>query len=382
MPSIPALYCHIPFCHTICPFCAFAVHGNRAGLHQTYLDALKAEIAQAGRKFDGATQRISSLYIGGGTPSTLGIAAVEDLLGFLAARFPFASGVEIAFEINPEDASGDYLRALRRAGVNRLSLGLQSLNDATLGLLKRNHDARTGRLALEAIRKDGPDNFNVDLMFGVPNAPEEAFQSDLEAVRAFQPAHLSLYGLDLEPGTLFFRDPAVQDWMDAHGCSQDATYLEASAFLTGLGYRHYEVSNFCLPGREGKQNLAVWSRENYLGFGTGAHSCVEGNRWRNHRHLRAYLRATQSGNSPSGFHEALTPRQMANEELMLALRRDTGLHIGAWEHRWNTSWCTMRKAIAGQLVKEGKANWSKGRLALTPRGFLVADEATAQLMVD
>lgn len=385
MATISALYCHIPFCHTICPFCAFAVHGNRPGLHRGYLDALKAEIAQAGQTHQGARQRIDSLYIGGGTPSTLSLSDVAGILDFLAARFPFASDIEIAFEVNPEDAKPDYLKGLRRAGINRISLGLQSLDDSTLSILRRNHNGETGRGAMAALREGVSaknNNYNVDLMFGIPGAPEEPFQNDLEALAALMPPHISLYGLDVEPGTLFSRDPAVQDWMAAHGPAQAEQYIRASHFLTGLGYRHYEVSNFCLPGREGRQNLAVWSGQNYLGFGTGAHSCVDGVRWRNHRHLRAYLRAVEDGGGAQDFREELSVRQMANEALMLALRQDTGLHIRNWEERWQIPCCGRRMAIAEQLVKEGRASWSEGRLALTPEGFLVADEATAHLMVD
>ena len=382
MAKISALYCHIPFCHTICPFCAFAVHGNRMELHRPYLDALKWEITQAGAGYDGARQNISSLYMGGGTPSILGLSAVEDLLGHIRAHFPFTPDIEIAFEVNPEDATPEYLRGLSQAGVNRVSLGLQSLDDATLRMLRRNHNAESGWTALEALRAEGPRNYNVDLMFAVPNAPDGAFLRDLEAVAAARPPHLSLYGLDLEPGTLFARDASVVEWVHAQGASQAGIYLQASRILTGLGYRHYEVSNFCLPGRQGRQNLAVWTGQYYLGFGTGAHSYVDGVRWRNHRHLKAYLRMTGEGATPNDFAETLTRQQMANEDLMLALRQDTGLDVPAWEARWGTSWCNTRQSIARTLVKEGKARLNEGRLALTPEGFLVADEATAMLMVE
>ena len=382
MARISALYCHIPFCRTICPFCAFAVHGNRAVLHRGYLDALKEEIARSAAEFQGSHQHIGSLYLGGGTPSTLSLSAVEDLLDWIARHFHLTPGIEIAFEVNPEDAAPEYLRGLRRAGVNRLSLGLQSLDDSTLSALKRNHNAQSSRSALEAMQEEGPENHNIDLMFGIPSAPEDAFQRDLEQVAAFSPPHISLYALDLEPGTLFARDSSVASWMEAHGTAQDSNYLIASEYLIAQGYRHYEVSNFCLPGREGKQNLAVWGGRNYLGFGTGAHSCVDGHRWWNHRHLKAYLRCLGKGATPVAAREALTNRQMANEALMLSLRQQSGLDVTAWERRWNLCWGNRREAISAQLDREGKARWADQRLTLTPKGFLLADEATAQLMVD
>jgi len=381
MATIPALYCHIPFCHTICPFCAFAVHGNRAGLQRSYLDALKEEIARGAGEFQAASQAVTSLYIGGGTPSTLSLAAVDELLHWIGSRFHFAADIEIAFEVNPEDASAEYLEGLCRAGVTRVSIGLQSLDAATLTALKRNHDARRGEDALAAVRAAGPANYNADIMFGVPAAPPGAFRRDLERVAALRPPHISLYGLDVEPGTLFARDSAVRAWMAGHEEAQAAQYLMASEYLVSQGYRHYEVSNFCLPGHEGRQNLLVWNGGNYLGFGTGAHSHVDGTRWQNHRHLRAYLRDIAAGAPPTASRETLSGTQQANEAMMLALRREEGLDVRAWERRFSRPWGAAREGIARRLQCEGKALWDGATLALTPRGFLLADAVTAQLML-
>ena len=376
---IEALYCHIPFCHRICPFCAFAVHGNQQRLHGPYLEALKAEIALRARRYRAALAPIRALYVGGGTPSTLSLPEVADLLGCLRRHFDFAGDAETAFELNPEDATPAYVEGLAALGINRFSLGLQSLDDATLRALGRNNGAEQGRLAVDALRRDGAANFNLELMFGAPRRPASAFRDDVQAASAYRAPHLSLYGLDVEPGTLFARNRAVCDWAVAHKDRQAQLYLWAADYLKARGYRHYEVSNFCRDGRAGRQNLIVWEGGNYLGFGLGAHSHVDGSRFHNERHLRAYLRRVSAGRPPTAFEERLSPVQRANEMLLLALRRDTGLHIAAWEEQYGGRWDGHRAALAARLVSEGKARLQDGRFALTTAGFLLADEITGAL---
>lgn len=382
---IEALYCHVPFCETICPFCAFAVHGNRPRLHEPYLEALRAEGALAAAAHGTARETprapLRSVYIGGGTPSALPLEEVARLLEVLRAHFPFAPDVELAFELNPEHATPAYLEGLQSLGVNRTSLGLQSLHDATLRALGRHNGAALGRRALDALLAHGPSNCNVDLMFGAPEQPPEAFQADVEAVAARRPAHVSLYGLDIEPGTPFARNARVRTWSESHHEEQATQYAWASAHLQAHGYRHYEVSNFCLPGREGRQNLIVWDGGDYLGLGPGAHSHAGGRRWHNERHLRAWMRRLEAGSAPVVAEEALTPAQRANEALMLALRRDTGLDVAAWEARFGYPWDAARQALVQRLVREGRARETGGRLVLTAPGLLLADAITAALAV-
>jgi oxygen-independent coproporphyrinogen-3 oxidase len=382
MAVIEAIYCHIPFCHTICPFCAFAVHGNRMDLHETYLRALAEEFAVRGREHEGAAQRVRSVYIGGGTPSTLSLEALGWLLERLRAAFRLADRAEIAIECNPEDVNVSYLTGLQRLGVTRVSLGLQSLDDATLAALGRNHSAAEGAAALNCMRRAGPENFNADLILGAPGIASRAFREDVETLLTAPPPHLSLYGLDIEERTLFGRDPAIGAWSESHRDQQAESYLWAAERLREAGYRHYEVSNFCGAGREGLQNRIVWDGGNYLGFGTGAHSFAGGARWHNHRHLRAYLRDIGAGTAPVAFREVPRPDQRANEGLMLALRRDSGLDVPAWERQYHAVWGERRGRIASRLVQAGQATWDGRRLALTAPGFLVADAVTEQLMVE
>lgn len=381
MASIEAIYCHIPFCHSICPFCAFAVHGHRRELHRPYLDALAREFALRSARHDGPRLGVRSVYFGGGTPSTLHLDDWAWLMERLRAAFGLEPDAEIAVECNPEDVTKDYAEGLLRLGFNRFSLGVQSLDDATLRALGRGHDAAQAGAALAALREAGVRNLNVDLMFGAPEIAPDAFRRDLESLLKQPPEHLSLYGLDIEEGTPFGRDRAIRAWSETHREAQAESYLWAAARLKGAGYRHYEVSNFCLPGREGRQNRIVWDGGAYLGFGTGAHSYGDGERWHNQRHVKAYQDALERGELPEAYRERLTPTQRANEALMLALRRDSGLDTAAWAMAHSQAWDERRRRIADTLVREGQACWKGTTLILTAAGFLVADAITEQLMV-
>jgi oxygen-independent coproporphyrinogen-3 oxidase len=377
---IDALYCHVPFCHSICPFCPFAVHGDKAALHAPYLRAIIREIALRGAEYAPSGSALRSVYFGGGTPSALSLEELAQILAALREHFAIASGAEIAIECNPEDIRPEYLLGLQGLGVTRLSLGLQSLHDETLRALGRRHNAEQGRSAWECIRRLGPANYNLDLMFGAPRISPEPFREDLDAVLVLSPTHISLYGLDVEPGTLFGRNPAIHDWHEGHREQQAESYLYAVDRLKRAGYRHYEVSNFCREGREGLQNRIVWDGGNYLGFGPGAHSHVDGHRWSNQRHLPAYARAVQSELSPVDREERLEPVQRANEALMLSLRRDTGLDVPAWETRHGQTWGDARRRVTESLVRTGQAGWDGRRLVLTPAGLLVADAVAERLM--
>ncbi len=377
---VRALYVHIPFCHTICPFCAFAVHGSRERLHEPFVASLLRDMDLAEPMPEPAA--IDSVYLGGGTPSTLGVERVERILVRISERFKAAAGAEIAFEVNPEDATVEYLAQLKALGVTRLSLGLQSLDDATLRALGRSHTSLQAARAYDAAQQAGFDNVNVDLMFGASGIGAEPFRRDVKRVGDWRPAHVSLYGLDIEERTPFGRNPDIRAWAGAHREQQAEHYLWAAEALESFGYVHYEVSNFCLPEREGRQNLRVWSGCGYLGFGPGAHSYVAGRRWANERHLMAYETRLKRGERPIAFEERLTPVQAANEALLLALRQRSGLDVAGWEAHFGLAWGEQRTRTAGELAQRGLAAWDGVRLHLTRRGMLLADEITARLLVN
>ena len=378
--AIRTIYLHIPFCPSICPFCAFAIHQDKTALHGPYLAALHQEIALRSQGQQGRLAPIDSVYIGGGTPSSLSSAELAALLRQLRSHFPFHPEAEIAFEVNPEHARRAYLAQLITLGVNRISLGLQSPRESTLRALGRRHTAAQGRQAAEALGAPPGLNFNLDLMVGAPGLEPAESVADLEALLRWEPPHLSLYLLDLEKGTLFDRDPKVRSWLGERQEELAEHYAALAARLCSQGYRHYEVSNFCLPGREGRQNLRVWDGEPYLGLGTGAHSFLDGRRWSNHRHIRAYQRDLATHKLPVAFEEKLSPGQMADEALMLALRRAEGLDLPAWEERFQLRWSKRRRGLLEHLVAKDLATWDGTRLALKTRGMMLADAITTELM--
>ena len=379
MGDLRAIYCHIPFCHSICPFCAFAIHGNQEYLHDPFLEALETELSL--RRGITAPHPMEALYIGGGTPSTLSVNRVARLLKSIRGVFQLAKNCQIAFELNPEDATPPYLTGLHGLGINRVSLGLQSFSGETLALLGRKHSPEQAHQALRSVSESSIGNFNVDLMFGIPGDQPGRLMGDLDHALTYQPHHISLYGLDVEPGTLFARNPIMSDGVTERMEETALEYETAVKFLSNHGYEQYETSNFCLPGREGRQNLLVWDGASYLGFGPGAHSYINGTRSFNHRHLRAYIRALQNGALPIAGSETLTPEQKANEQLLVNLRRNAGLNLDIWAKESGQPWGEGRQMIVVEMVARGLAVLEGGILHLTPRGMMLGDEITARLMM-
>jgi len=381
MSELRALYCHIPFCHSICPFCAFAVHGNQPKLHTSFVEALQKEISHQSEIYGGKDHPIESVYFGGGTPSALSIQNTATLLTTIQKYFSLAPDCEIAFETNPEDISPGYVSELYTLGIRRLSLGIQSFSQPTLTRLGRGHTAQKAKEAANTIAESLFMNFNLDILYGVPGDDTERLQSDLETVLEYDPPHISLYGLDVEPGTLFGRDPKI---IQETAANQDKTvqqYVSAVNFLSSHGLEGYETSNFCKPGMEGRQNTLTWDGAEYLGFGPGAHSFVSGQRFYNHRHLKAYQRSIQKDHTAVEYSEIPTSEQRANEVMMIQLRRTSGLDIKQWSLQWGVPWDELRCKIVDDLVGAELAIFSKGCLALTPKGRMMGDAITAQLMV-
>lgn len=378
--GMEALYVHLPFCHHICPFCAFAVHANHQKLHAPYLQALYAEIAMGAKAHSRKSDEIQSVYFGGGTPSAMALEDLHELLNHLRRQFGISPNAEVAFEINPEDCHPEYLAGLHQLGLNRISLGLQSTDEVTLTALGRKNTAQEAYGALEAIIQSPIKNINVDLMLGAPGVSPSSFMDDLSRLIDMGIAHLSFYLLDLEPHTLFGRNPKIATWLESNREIHTETYLAGVKTLQDHGYLQYEVSNFCLPGRQGRQNQVVWSGGAYLGLGAGAHSHSKNMRWHNHRHIRPYQRDIARGKLPVAHEETLSRTQLANEALMLSLRQHCGLNIPQWETKFGMEWTTRRQNIASGLVESGKARLEGEQLILTPRGLLVADAVTEMLM--
>ncbi len=266
VPVPLSLYVHVPWCVQKCPYCDFNSHGLRGGLPEAdYVAALIADLEAALPLVWG--RRVVSVFFGGGTPSLLSGEAVDTLLAAIRARLPLVYGAEITLEANPGTAESGKFAAFRAAGVNRLSLGIQSFNPAHLKALGRIHDAQEACRAIELAARHF-DSFNLDLMYGLPQQTMTQALADLEQALTFAPSHLSCYQLTLEPNTAFAAAPPALP--DPDRCADMQEAIEAR--LADAGYTHYETSAFAQPGKQCRHNRNYWTFGDYLGIGAGAHS--------------------------------------------------------------------------------------------------------------
>lgn len=287
-----ALYIHMPWCVRKCPYCDFNSHELKQDLpEKAYIDRLLQDLSQDLSKVDGRS--LSAIFIGGGTPSLFSPAAIKQLLIEVEQRVPFDQNIEITLEANPGTVEQQRFTGFREAGVNRLSIGIQSFDDAQLKKLGRIHDSLTAERAIDAARASGFDNFNLDIMFGLPEQSEVDALSDLRKAVAHAPAHFSWYQLTIEPNTLFHHRPPVLPIDD------DIWEMQQSgqAFLAEHGYRQYEISAYSQPNRQCAHNRNYWEFGDYLGIGAGAHAKLtdlktkEVTRSWKTRHPKAYLDA-------------------------------------------------------------------------------------------
>ena len=377
-PTISALYVHIPFCHQICPFCSFAVRKNRPSIHGEYLEAV---LLETGRRVQGITiSDLESLYIGGGTPSVLSSTEIIFLMQGIRQSWPLSKDCQISLECNPEDVQSNYLGALLSSGVNRLSIGVQSFQQEFLKNLGRNHTVEHLRKNLIALKDVGWINFNVDLMFGLPNQTLEQFQFDVKKALEWDPTHLSFYALELAEQTPYAKSERVRkSWKEAQEITTDM-YFWATDYLENNGWEHYEVSNFAKPNYQGRMNQMVWNGSGYLGVGVGAHSYDGKSRWGNLRPLHRYLELLKENCWPTAFTETLTQTEKANEFLMLQLRQTKGLSLKKWEGDFvPKNWMDNHSIVLRAWQKEGLLNCIGNRIVLTKKGLLVADALTAEL---
>jgi len=311
---------------------------------------------------------VETLYLGGGTPSRLGGAGVQQLMDLLLSRFTLLPGAEVTLEANPDDLDVETAVAWRAAGINRLSVGAQSFDDAVLRWMHRTHDAAAIPRAIDAIRDAGFDAFSLDLIFALPQALERSWERDLSAALALEPSHLSLYGLTIEPRTPLAR------W-EERGATRAASderyaeeYLLAHNALSDAGFEHYEVSNFARPGARAQHNSAYWRGVSYAGIGPGAHEFDgETRRW-NVGAYAAWQRAVASGSDPKEGSELLDEANHAAEAVYLGLRTTNGLRLSDMELSRTERW-----------VAAGWAEITDGRLRLTPSGWLRLDSLAADL---
>ncbi len=362
------LYAHIPFCVKLCPYCCFHVETPGKNKTRGFLDALLSELE---KQRDAVGLRPHTIFLGGGTPTMLSVSELEYLLGGMRARLDLSELREWTIEINPATVSADKARRLRDLGVTRVSMGVQSWDDATLQTLGRTHSAAQAERTLDLLRAAGFANINLDLMFAVPGQTMEQWRASLAKTIALAPEHISAYCLTFEEDTEFFRKLGAGEF--SQDDERDARMFElAMDLLPAAGYGHYEISNYARPGFESAHNAACWKGDDYLGLGPSAFSTVGTRRWQNVPDSAAYARRIFAGESPVSFEENLTPQTRAGEIAAFAIRTDRGVartSLLPWQER-------VQEFEALGLLQN-----RDDRFVLTRRGKLLAD-AVAEAFVE
>ena len=381
MPPPRHAYVHVPFCARRCTYCDFAIAVRRQIPVDEYLTALGHELTLR-RPVDDAT--LETLYLGGGTPSRLGGDGIARAIDLVWRHATPAEAAEITIEANPEDVSVEAARAWRRAGVNRVSLGVQSFDDAVLRWMHRVHDARRARDAVGELREAGFDNISLDLIFALPEAIPRSWERDVEEALALEPEHVSLYGLTIEERTPLGRSHARGEMHGAADERYEADFLHAHGAMEAAGLEHYEVSNFGRPGARSRHNSAYWRHVPYAGLGPGAHELALDagaagervtrlRRW-NERAYASWVARLSRGDDPMAGSETLTPENEAAEEVYLGLRTLEGLSLQGDEPSRVAPWLA-----AGWATLETDASQGAAVLRLTPLGWLRLDALAASL---
>ncbi|MBM3344272.1 MAG: oxygen-independent coproporphyrinogen III oxidase-like protein [Betaproteobacteria bacterium] len=373
-----ALYIHIPWCVRKCPYCDFNSHEARAEIpEREYVAALIADFEQTLPRVWG--RRIASVFFGGGTPSLLSGMAVDDILAAVRARLPLAPDAEITLEANPGTVEAKRFRDYRAAGVNRLSLGIQSFNPQHLKALGRIHDDLEARRAID-IAREHFDNFNLDVMYALPRQTLAEALADIEAALAFEPSHLSAYHLTLEPNTYFYSHPPPLP--DDDSAADMQTRIEA--LLAAHGYDNYETSAFAQPGMRCRHNLNYWQFGDYIGIGAGAHGKISFPdrvlREARYRQPRAFMDKAAAGNAIQASHE-VSAADIGFEFMMNALRLTAGFEIRLFTERAGVPVNTVLQAL-DQAEQRGLITRDHVRVAPTLRGLRFLNELLQLFLPD
>jgi oxygen-independent coproporphyrinogen-3 oxidase len=366
------LYVHIPFCAAICNYCNFNRGLFDAALSTSYVGALTAEIAAAGAAL--SRRPADTVYFGGGTPSILEPGQVARVVDACAGAFALSPDCEITLEVNPESATADRLAAFRAAGVNRLSIGVQSFRDEELARLSRLHSADRARAALADARAAGFDNVSLDLMMWLPGQSLAEWLVSVDEAAALAPDHLSLYILEVYPNAPLRDEMARARWSQAPDDDAAAMYEEAMERLEAAGYEQYEISNVARPGRRSRHNLKYWSDGEWIGLGCGAHSTLAGVRWKNVSATEEYIARLGRGATTAVDVRRLSADERIGEALMTGLRLADGVDEAGILARYGVDvWARYGRDLVSSL-EAGLLLRKNGRMSLTRRGMLLAHE--------
>lgn len=372
------IYIHIPFCKSRCIYCGFYSTTNKE-LKERYVDALIREIHM--RKDDFARlgtslspSSTSTVYFGGGTPSSLSVCDIERIVGTLESTFN-GTPSEVTLEMNPDNVTEDYIKAVRQMGINRISMGIQTFDDSRLQFIRRRHNASQAEKAVMTIREEGIHNVSIDLMFGFPNQTMDEWVTDIEKAIALHPTHISAYSLMYEEGTSLFHMLQKGEINQIDDETSLAMYTVLINRLTANGYEHYEISNFAMPGYRSVHNSSYWHDTPYLGFGAAAHSYNKDTRSWNIPDLKKYIESIESGVLPSES-EVIDADTHYNDLITTALRTREGLNLDDLPQKYREyALVNAKKSISEHLLEA-----TDSHIRLTREGLFVSDMVMSELI--
>lgn len=356
-------YIHIPFCKSKCNYCSF-VSFDRLDLKNDYLDALKNQI-----KAEYKGENLNTLYFGGGTPSSLSVEEIQDLLDL----FNFKKDAEITIEVNPDSVNFEYLKGLNSLGINRLSIGSQTFDDNILKLIGRRHNSAQIADVVKNAKMAGFDNISLDFIYGLPTQTLQGFEDDLKKAVSLNVQHISLYGLKIEEGCYFYKNqPSCVPDLDL----QADMYLKAIEVLAKYGFEHYEISNFSLSGYNSRHNLNYWNENTYYGFGCSASGYINNTRYQCETDLKKYIQSPLSRD----FEKELIQDEILEETIFLGLRKIAGINTEEINQKFginfNEKYSKILKKYSDFFVKT-PSGW-----ALSKNGILISNEILAEFIAD
>jgi len=379
---VSSLYLHIPFCSRKCPYCDFFSQVGSQQQINEYVELLIINL-QILKRDNSHDTPFNTIFFGGGTPSLLSVGQVEAILNKVEQLYGIASHAEITLEANPGTLDFERLQGYYRAGVNRLSLGVQSLNDQKLQLLGRIHNASQARESILAARAAGFENLSLDLMFALPDQDLSSLEQEISALLSFEPEHISLYGLSFEKGTEFYLQ--LQSGQ-LTACEEDL-YAEQYRLLHGqlavAGFEHYEISNFARPNRRCHHNQVYWKREDCLAIGAGAHSFSSqkwGTRWYIPENLQSYQESLWRGEDPAEILETYDRQGAMREFAYLALRTRDGIDLQEFEERFNLSLQQVFPEALDKIQNYLDSPLTSGRCRFNLNGWLIYDHLISHFL--
>ncbi|MCX5850400.1 MAG: radical SAM family heme chaperone HemW [Deltaproteobacteria bacterium] len=363
------LYIHIPFCLSKCVYCSF-YSIKSVNLIPEYIAALKKEI----KYYSNILSSFDSIYIGGGTPSLLSFGQIENIISTVNKYFDIDQKSEITMEVNPGDVSLEYFQAVRKSGINRLNIGVQSFDDKILKFLGRRHSSKEAIAAIEAARQAGFDNLGIDLIYGIHGLSIKSWKNTLQKAVSFSPEHISCYQLSLYDRTPLYKKYSLNGWDLPNENTELRLFLATAEELENAGYIHYEVSNFARKEKlKSQHNRKYWQHTPYLGLGPAAHSFLENKRWWNKAVVKTYLKEIADGKMPVENTETLSAEQLQLEALFLGLRTKAGIDLKRYKTRYGADLLADKKIIIDALIKNKLVELKSGFLRPTRAGMAIAD---------